>query len=1393
MKIIFTTLREYKLAIIKIIFGCLVWFGLVSVFQNCSPKMKLNSAENPNVSPIGTGSKDTLVAPNTVKNKLIDGVEVSGFEAGTWIHAFVEDRCVLSRKATIQETPFYFLDKHLKQQYNFEENVGKFNISMVSFQLETFVSKSDFEDSLAFDACSNGTYASSSTPLGIVFNAPDSNSGFTNTWNQMGLNESVLGALLSLNGSTKVNVGIAGYGFKTDLNPPLPLSDNVVGLSKGKPNSLGTVLASIIASPKSEINFRGVADGVAQLTPLVMPETNKVANLVFSLVKQAVNRGSEVFVMPVWAAEDNFCDPLIGQALYYAIARGTTIILPAGNAVGGPTLPAGEIIGPRDFRLFESGKTAQVSCWARYFRGVINVASSTNKLDETEILSSSNFGNEGVELIAPGQEVTGMNDISQSQLVSGTEVSAALTAGAVAHIISFYKFKGWYYSPWLVEDTLMNGSRTASNLPLTGKTVRNRKVLDFSALKNFLAVLSSGTEADSRKQTTDNPESGQSMNLASVAPTEKAIRFDVYSKESNVYVKDRAQFQAVYYYRAGALKVVTDDVVWSSSDPINFPVDSHGVASPKIIGSFTISAKDPVTGSSSSYTTQAVDVDTVSGTNSKLVRIELKSKWDFSPAIEAVDGGYNMKTLWLSIDAFAVYEDGRKRLVTDYVAWALMYKGALLGGSETTSSFNNLHYLYGHFRGGEAHDLILYYRGHMEKTKLFAPTYEWIGWRWVPAAYNAYLKDRQMDGNTISVYNVGSWGKLSFKYPLCKLLGKEEICPRNPDDPEGPSWKCDTIICGRLNTSTLPKEGIVKSGAYVVHQAYKFWGDNTGTEMKSSIDVNLVEAPLTKVIDYFGMSIVAQGSSSAIFMKNDPIQLAPMCANLYAHIVNQNLDLGIKDDFFANRYYDSQSDITVTASGSPYTDFSGDKVKQRILFKKPADKIVVDYKLNDLLLNTKINGPTQLSGDPLDPIFNRTDSFFSKMNLVTPKKLPDLPIETALDARCGLPAKANGSHAGTGTELDPFLLCSWNDFLLMTKNTPAATLKMSYLALGNNIDLSGVTFPSVNLKEARGLDGRNYRIKNASMIDAENDLAIFLDVASAKNLVFLDNIITGKRTSLIQAKKISQIFAYNNTLTGTYVSGVSDAAGDCRNIYTKNKIRFSTFGVGIGSSGSIVFESFAEDDARYTGIVGDHSTYLGVGGGAIASGSASTITGGQRVSGVADSLCYKCYSNVNITTANFLWAGGIMLHLTTGGTIEVGESNATINVTGTGYAGGIAATVGKIDRTAYLYDLTSFYLGYFGHVNLVNSKFTGKISGSGFIGGLFGQSVTQTDLYITNTQVTGTVEGSGVKGSLVGKSEGVCVSTETPVIRTRGVSKDSSLPVIGERSPGVSIQNSVEY
>ncbi len=1387
-------------------------------FQNCSRAVQDDIKRNPNKAPLSQTGGGIMSSPGTLKNKLINGVEVPGFDVGTWMYVFVEDQCVVARKDIIMNSPFYFLDPYLKAQYDFAAGVGRFDISLISFQLNVFISSENFERALSLDNCASAAYVSSDVPNQLIYNSPNTTGGSASAWNQMGLDSSVLQQLLSLNKSRSVEFGITAPGFNPNITPALPLSANAIGLPTVDPDGFGTFMASVVAAPKSSNNVQGVADGITKLIPVSLPTDYtswKLPSLVLAMLKQMVNRGSEVVVLPLSASDENFCDPLVGQALYYAIERGVTVVIPSGEKVGMINPAPGEIVGPRDFSLFEKSKTAQISCWGRYFRGVITVGSKakSNSVSDVNVASFSNYGAEGVEILTPGEDIIGIEHLSHLNTVSGSGVSAALTGGAIAHIISFYKSKGWYYSPWLIEDTLMNGSPVASSLPDTGKTVRRKKYLNFTTLKDFITTLNSGTEEQARSQATDNPEGGQSINLSSVQPGERPMKMDVYSKASNVYVKDRSQFQAVYYYTSGAVKVVTDQVVWSSSDSANFPVDQQGIVRPKIAGTFTITAVDTATGLTNAYTTQAISVDSISGESAKLVRLELRDMWGGSTKyISPINGGYKMLDPMLYADVYAIYDNGIARKITDNTVYTVFLNGQVLGAEyiQNRPAFGNLVH-YGFFRGGQTHDLVIFYRGFQQHLKIQTPAYSFVGWKWPYNIHSAPYSQpvASYTETKVTLYNLGQWFGIQYKIPTCYFLGKEMTCPTTVLSDSG--YGCGSTACGYLPTTTLPSEGLSVPGAfgqgsqvpvgnYKVNQEFYFWGDNSGQRSTSSIDVQVIAAPRTPVIAVAGWPAGFPEESSSPDSSEKTVQLAPVCLGIQALVYNRNSDLGI-DEFLRKQIYDSVAQINISSGAGVYTGFQADSGTGGILMNEPVIKPQLNLTLTDLNISKQIVGPDRIVTDAMDTDLNVGEKIFGNSGLATQKSLPALPVTPVKNPVCLNPAKNNGSHSGTGSEGDPFIICKWPEFNTMILSLSDVDSYGTYLALGADIDLSSETKPMMNFPHGiKSIDGRNYHVRNGNIIDTENDVFIFRSVNFIHNIIFQNNNLTGKNTSLIAyGSNVWSIYAYDNILVGDYVSVIAQNSVFVKNIFTRNQLRYSNYATGVsGTTSTTVLESFSKDDVRYVGIVGQGGS-SGVGSNAAFSGSASTIVGGRNIAGVATSYCHKCYSEVDISSTNTGLVGGISLSLNRIGNIELGESKAKIVVAGTGITGGLVAQINS--QTGYnplMYSLvpTNMWIEVqykYGHTHLMKSKFTGSISGTGVLGAAIGSDTSTSDTYFSDSDFSGTVSGEGIKGALIGQSNGRCISAVNKAFKVHSVSFSSGLPAVGKGIDNLPVQNPVGF
>jgi hypothetical protein len=182
------------------------------------------------------------------------------------------------------------------------------------------------------------------------------------------------------------------------------------------------------------------------------------------------------------------------------------------------------------------------------------------------------------------------------------------------------------------------------------------------------------------------------------------------------------------------------------------------------------------------------------------------------------------------------------------------------------------------------------------------------------------------------------------------------------------------------------------------------------------------------------------------------------------------------------------------------------------------------------------------------------------------------------------------------------------------------------------------------------------------------------------------------------------------------------------------------------------------------------------------SGSASKISNGGWIGGVANEFCYRCYSKVEITATNSNVVGGIVLNSMAGiGNVELGVSEANITAVGNTVIGGLIGTVEY--HSSSVRNLNFFgkevTLG-FGHVHIMKSNFSGRIFTSGTAGGFIGQDKFYSNPIFSESRMLGTLNGevNAKLGAYIGIMTHSCQS-EKRVLRTRGNTIQGALPAVG--------------
>lgn len=305
-------------------------------------------------------------------------------------------------------------------------------------------------------------------------------------------------------------------------------------------NGHGTQMASIIASK----NY-GLASDHVELIPIRVTSdgTVKQRDLAKAIIT-AVNLGAEVINLSL-SGEVYGCSSTIGYVIHRAINKGAFFSMAAGN--GRAVLPEIKngipLVAARDDGPLNFQSSFDPACWGRYFLGAVSNAAleSQNKLAEF-----SNFGDD-VEMAAPGVGIELETLSGATTRASGTSVSTAITSAAAALAIYHYKKQGFKYSPWHIEDILVQSAVTNTTLAASERRTRFGSVLNFKNLANLLKSTESMTHEEREKKIfTVNPRVGDGW-LPGGESNLKQLTIS--TENSALELQTKAPFNAKVFYK----------------------------------------------------------------------------------------------------------------------------------------------------------------------------------------------------------------------------------------------------------------------------------------------------------------------------------------------------------------------------------------------------------------------------------------------------------------------------------------------------------------------------------------------------------------------------------------------------------------------------------------------------------------------------------------------------------------------------------------------------------------------------------------------------------------------------------------------------------------------------
>jgi hypothetical protein len=622
-------------------------FATSKVMLTTSFVKGLTSKSSSSVNALTTSSSNPRLGAATASNPVIP--------AGSNLVFIVKDICLQNRKNQTEPKIHYFLDKYV-QSAPVSPIGAKFDESAIQVALQSPILLSDLHQIGQTDACVIGVtnaqqyQAQTTAQTAINYNDPGFSAQQT-ALNQIGF-ANADAFFNSAIGSTNVTVAVIDTGFDLNnedigpLNSILDGSDIAGGSSRPQDtDGHGTQVASVITAQGG--NGKGIV-GIASRNTTLLPIRLLTSNLsaqnrtlsaqsVFSAIKLAVNAGAEVVNMSFTTSDvqgDNSsqsCDVLIGYAIYRGIEGGTFFTMAAGQWTAfdrnGNPIP-GNVTAPKENGPLPVGANSSPACWGRYYKGAVSVGAL--QTGGNTLASFSNWGSDSIELAAPGTSIETYGLNNQLMQVSGTSISSAEVAAAAALVIAYHKKQGWPYSPWLIEDVLLNGSTKVAALASAtdGRSVHGGRVLDLQALTTHLQALSSETQQQRLQEPSEDPETGVVFQAGNGSPAQGTLsKIDIYTDTPLVQSNgaNRAQLQVVAYYSNASFQVITEDpsVTYASSDPTKVAVQG-GIAYPVsgALGSVSVSAT--YQGVTASTTISLTNLNVLTGVRANLDHIELK-------------------------------------------------------------------------------------------------------------------------------------------------------------------------------------------------------------------------------------------------------------------------------------------------------------------------------------------------------------------------------------------------------------------------------------------------------------------------------------------------------------------------------------------------------------------------------------------------------------------------------------------------------------------------------------------------------------------------------------------------------------------------------------------------
>jgi len=228
----------------------------------------------------------------------------------------------------------------------------------------------------------------------------------------------------------------AKYGYNPDFNPRDIVGDNYEDKSEriygnndvaGQDPSHGTHVAGIVAAMRNNgLGIDGVASNTRIMVVRTVPNGDERDKDVANAIRYAVDNGADVINMSFGKGYSPYKE-VVDKAVQYADEHGVLMVHGAGNEAQNNDEKANY---PTDvYGSMFSDSTATL--W-------LEVGATTWEPNENFIANFSNYGNQNVDIFAPGVDIYSTMPDNKYKFQEGTSMASPVVTGTAALIMAYY-------------------------------------------------------------------------------------------------------------------------------------------------------------------------------------------------------------------------------------------------------------------------------------------------------------------------------------------------------------------------------------------------------------------------------------------------------------------------------------------------------------------------------------------------------------------------------------------------------------------------------------------------------------------------------------------------------------------------------------------------------------------------------------------------------------------------------------------------------------------------------------------------------------------------------------------------------------------------------------------